>query len=423
MQLLLDMVSAHKTGGGGVYSVCSAHPLVIASTLRHARDRNADICLIESTSNQVNQEGGYTGMKPAEFRDFVKGIAGQVGFPIERLVLGGDHLGPHVWRRESKVSAMTKAAAMVEEYVAAGYRKIHLDCSMPCADDPEVLSDHDVAERAAELCAVAEATSKKIHCETPVYIIGTEVPPPGGAAEALDHLEPTPSAAARTTLQIHRDVFERAGLTEAWKRVIALVVQPGVEFGVHAVVDYEREAAKALSRSLDDMPGIIFEAHSTDYQSPEALRALVEDHYAILKVGPGLTFALREALFALDNIASDWFGEPPVLRPAMLDLMHADPKYWTGHYHRSNYSEDVDLVYSYSDRIRYYWPNEKIEHERSTLFSRLEAAPPPEALISQYLPVAYSALRRGKIENRPEELVHAHLCAVLDAYADATRRG
>lgn len=420
MQLLLDMVSAHKANGGGVYSVCSAHPLVLASSLRHARDKNVRICVIESTSNQVNQEGGYTGMTPEQFRDFVEDIAVKVGFPLERLVLGGDHLGPHVWRNEPKASAMAKAAAMIDAYVSAGYRKIHLDCSMPCADDPDALTDHHVAERAAELCAVAEAAAARVGGEAPVYIIGTEVPPPGGAAEALDQLEPTPPQAAMTTLQIHREVFADAGLEDAWARVIGLVVQPGVEFDTHSVVDYKREAAKALSSSLDDKPGIVFEAHSTDYQSSEALSALVEDHYAILKVGPGLTFALREALFALDKIAADWLDEPTALRKTTLDVMHTDPKYWTGHYNANSYPQDIDLIYSYSDRIRYYWPNAEIERERSSLFKRLEQKPPPEALVSQHLPSAYSALRAGKIENLPDELVHAHLCTVLDSYAYAT---
>mgnify|MGYP002140241092 CR=1 FL=1 len=80
------------------------------------------------------------------------------------------------------------------------------------------------------------------------------------------------------------------------------VVQPGVEFDHHKVIDYDRAKAARLSRALDGQPHIVFEAHSTDYQTPKALKALVEDHFAILKVGPGVTFALREAFWALDAI-------------------------------------------------------------------------------------------------------------------------
>ena len=95
-----EIISRHKAGEHlGICSVCSAHPLVIESALRFDLNTNTKV-LIEATSNQVNQFGGYTGMKPADFRDFVYSIAQAVGFPRERLILGGDHLGPNCWQNE-----------------------------------------------------------------------------------------------------------------------------------------------------------------------------------------------------------------------------------------------------------------------------------------------------------------------------------
>ena len=73
-----------------------------------------------------------------------------------------------------------------------------------------------------------------------MYVIGTEVPVPGGAHETLDALTPTSPTAARATIVAHREAFERAGLHDVWHRVVALVVQPGVEFDHVRVVDYER---------------------------------------------------------------------------------------------------------------------------------------------------------------------------------------
>ena len=143
--------------------------------------------LIEATSNQVNQEGGYTGRTPAAFRAEVEALAEAAGFPAGRLLLGGDHLGPNPWRGEAEGAAMDKACAMVAAYAGAGFGKIHLDASMPLAGDPAPLPDEVVAERAAALCAAAEAVAS----EPPVYVIGTEVPTPGGALEELDHLAVT----------------------------------------------------------------------------------------------------------------------------------------------------------------------------------------------------------------------------------------
>ena len=97
---------------------------------------DGSICLIESTSNQVDQEGGYTGKKPVDFVGYVKSIASRVGFPEEMILLGGDHLGPNKWQDLPAREAMNHAKVLVEEYVKAGFQKIHLDTSMFCADDP-----------------------------------------------------------------------------------------------------------------------------------------------------------------------------------------------------------------------------------------------------------------------------------------------
>jgi len=419
MKAILDLVARHKAGEPcGMFSVCSAHPLVIEATFLHVRRTGAPFALIEATSNQVNQDGGYTGMKPADFRDFVHRIADRVGLPRGRILLGGDHLGPNAWQALPAEAAMARAEVLVEDYVGAGFRKIHLDCSMSCADDPAALSDETIARRAARLCAVAERAHALEGGEPPVYVIGTEVPVPGGAAEELGALAVTTPEAARATIDVHRAILAEAGLTEAWPRVIAAVVQPGVEFDHRKVVGYAPEMARALSRMIEGCDGLIFEAHSTDYQTPAALAALVRDHFAILKVGPGVTFALREALWALDAIEREWIG-PGVasgFRDVAIARMKAEPRHWAKYYHARGAALDHDLQYSLSDRIRYYWPDPEIVRAQDTMFRNLAKNPPPPALISQYLPLAHAAVRDGWMGSSPAELAMAHVCAVLDGY-------
>ena len=286
----------------GITSVCSAHPLVIEAALVQAQAAGGP-ALIEATCNQVNQEGGYTGMTPADFRDYVFGIAERVGFAREQIILGGDHLGPNPWKDLDAEEALRRAEAMVAAFVEAGYVKIHLDASMGCKGEPAGLSDEVTAGRAARLARAAEDAAARAGTERPFYIIGTEVPIPGGALEVIEHLEVTAPEAAAKTRSVHRHAFAEAGVEDAFARVIGLVVQPGVEFGHENVVVYDPAPARALSASLERLPGLVFEAHSTDYQPADSLRALVRDGFAILKVGPGLTFALREALYALDQIA------------------------------------------------------------------------------------------------------------------------
>jgi D-tagatose-1,6-bisphosphate aldolase subunit GatZ/KbaZ len=267
----------------GIYSICSAHPWVLGAAMKQALDDGTPL-LIESTSNQVDQFGGYTGMKPADFVHFVHLIADRVGFSRDRLILGGDHLGPNAWRGLPAEEAMQRAEALIDAYVSAGFSKIHLDTSMSCGGDPARLSDSVVAERASRLCAIAEAAATREEKATkPVYVIGTEVPVPGGASEELANVEVTRWEAALDTVAVHRDAWRARGLDEAWERVVALVVQPGVEFDHTKVIDYKPELATELSNVLTQLPGMVFEAHSTDYQKPEALRQLVRDGFAILK--------------------------------------------------------------------------------------------------------------------------------------------
>ena len=421
MKTLLDLIHRHKSGTAtGIYSVCSAHPLVLEATLRLAARTNG-VALIEATSNQVNQDGGYTGMRPAAFRDLVHDLADSIGLSRDRIVLGGDHLGPNCWQSMDAATALAKASVMVAEYVAAGFRKIHLDCSMACAGDPRALGDELIAERTATLCAVTEAAWRASGGEPPVYIIGSEVPVPGGAHETLSELAVTTPEAAHATIEAHRAGFVRHGLKDTWQRVVGLVVQPGVEFDHDQVIDYNPAKAAALSRSIVPVPGMVFEAHSTDYQTPAALKALVEDHFAILKVGPGVTFALRESLWALSDIAAELDIMPEAsLKDVMLEAMRRDPKYWKAYYLDAD-RRQFDLQFSLSDRIRYYWSTPEATRACAQLLQGLEAVKVPLTLISQYLPLQYAAIRDGRLRNNPRELVLDGVAQVLRHYADACK--
>lgn len=422
MQAIRDIVAANRRGEPrGIYSVCSAHSLVIEAAIEQAMADGTAV-LIEATANQVNQFGGYTGMKPADFVAFVARIAASKNFPMNRVMLGGDHLGPVCWQAEGADAAMAKSEALIAAYVAAGFKKIHLDCSMPCAGDEVPLSDAVIANRAARLCAVAESTARLEFGDSDiVYIIGTEVPPPGGADEEITTIQVTPPDRARLTLETHKKAFEAAGLPSVWTRVVGLVVQPGVEFDHTAVIDYVPEAATALKGLIDTVDNVVFEAHSTDYQAPESYKALVRDHFAILKVGPQLTFALREALFALSYIEDAIIpaGTRSNLRDVCEAAMLREPKNWQRFYEGTPERQALYRRYSYSDRIRYYWPQSDVAEAVEKLFTNLDATTIPLPLISQFMPLEYGEVRAGRLELKAKELVKAKIRQVTATYAEA----
>ena len=307
---------------------------------------------------------------------------------------------------------MSEAETLMAAYVDAGYEKIHLDASFVCADDTAPLSDEIVASRCVRLAKVCEAHAGKT---PPVYIIGTEVPTPGGAVED-EGMHPTSPADAERTLQVFESMFLDAGLKDAWSRVVGLVVQPGVEFSDDAVENYPGD--KGLRDVIRRHDGMVFEAHSTDYQSPANLRRLVENHFYILKVGPWLTFAVRESLLALEAAERELApAAPSNFRAVLTETMRAEPDYWKSYYTGDEAAVSYKLIFSYSDRARYYLGHPKVAAAYRALLANLGGGV-PDAVISQYLPECYEAVRAGA-SNRPEDLVLGRVSNVIAAYFDA----
>jgi D-tagatose-1,6-bisphosphate aldolase subunit GatZ/KbaZ len=376
MKDVVDRMTQNRAGMPvGIAAWCTAHPETLAAILS-AYSGDASPVLIEATCNQVNQEGGYTGMTPAGFRHFVEGLALSQGVAADRLVLGGDHLGPNPWRHTAADQAMDRARGMVADYVAAGFSKIHLDASMPCGG--EALREEEMAERAADLAEVAEraAEGRVLH-----YVIGTEVPIPGGETKVVDRLAVTRSDAVRRTLALHRSALARRGLEGIMDRVVAVVVQPGVDFGNTQVLAFDPGAAQDLTAAVPSLGGPVYEAHSTDYQDGRALRALVRGHFGILKVGPELTFAFRQAVFAMERLAQ-LAGVPSGVEAALREVMMADPKHWRAHV-EAGPGEGRMMLYGLSDRVRYYWPRPEVQAALRSLFDGLRSADLAPGLVAQ----------------------------------------
>jgi D-tagatose-1,6-bisphosphate aldolase subunit GatZ/KbaZ len=411
-----EIVAAQKRGEAkGVPSICSAHPWV----LKTAMQQKTGVLLIESTCNQVNQYGGYTGMTPADFVRYVRGIAEENNYPVGNIILGGDHMGPNVWQNESAGSAMQKSQVMVHDYVKAGFVKIHLDCSMRLGDDPEgALDPHTCAQRTVQLAKAAEAAHEE-GSPQPRYVIGTEVPVPGGAHEHESAVHVTEVEEAGQTIRVMQDAFKRAGLESAWERVVALVVQPGVEFGDDFVLEYKPQEARELSRFIETQ-SMVYEAHSTDYQTRAALKDLVVDHFAILKVGPGLTYAFREAVFVLAMFEDELFpNQRSNLIRVVDDIMMDHPEQWQKYYRGSIEEQAFKRKFSFSDRIRYYWPDPAIQAALKTLLDNLRDKQLPLTLLSQFAPSQYEKIRRGEITWSPEGVIFDRINQVLQDYQAA----
>lgn len=428
--IMREMMTKRKAGiHCGVPSYCTASPLVIEAILEQAK-RFDDCILIEATANQVNQFGGYTGMLPKDFTAFVYAIADKINFNREQIILGGDHLGPLTWSSLSEDEAMANSIELVKQYVLAGFKKIHLDTSMRLGSDPQdaPLSDKIIAERGVILYEACEAAYQELlktnPAETrPVFIIGSEVPIPGGAQEEEDSISVTKVSAFETTLQVYKDTFNKHGITDAFDNIIAIVVQPGVEFGDAEVFQYNRYHALELCRALKKYDNIVFEGHSTDYQSAESLRQMVQDGIAILKVGPALTYGLREGLFALSAMEKELIApEKQAYFPAVLEaVMLQSPGNWQKHYHGTDAELLLKRKYSFSDRSRYYMNDKRILEAMEKLFCNLSQTKIPMNMLHQYMPVQYLKVRDGIIPLCPKALAKDMVLNFVEDYNYAVK--
>ena len=417
----------------GVLAVTGSEPFVIRACMKFAQ-KHDELFLVEATVNQVNQFGGYTGMKPKDYAALVAGIAQDIGYPVERVVLCGDHLGPFIWQHLPEKEAMENSRILVRDYVAAGFRKVHLDPTMRLADDdPNApLSLEVIARRAADLAKVSEATYAETASATPwpyrpAYIIGSEVPTPGGTEED-EGMQVTKPADLRASIECFKNVFLANGLPQVWEDVVAVVAQIGVEFADETIHDYDHAAALPIVEELDtNYPNLYFESHSSDYQTTGHLAEMARDRVGILKVGPGLTFAMREGLFSLAFMerelqplhgyqASDFIA---VLENAMLT---GKPNYWEKYYHGTPAELALKRKYSFSDRSRYYFARPEVVAAMRKLLANLDGIAIPLSVLSQFMPCQFSKVRRGALENRAASLVEDKVISVLEEYYAAIRR-
>ena len=424
---LRKIVQMQKAGDPvGIYSACTGNELVLEACMKHAKETNT-ILLIESTANQVDQYGGYTGMKPVDFMAMCKGIADKVGISMDRIILGGDHLGPLTFAQYDEEKAMAESRELIRQYVMAGFTKIHIDTSMKVAsDDPETrLPDEVIARRGAELAKVAEDAYAVLVKENPAaihptYIVGSEVPIPGGSTAAVDEgVQVTRVEDFEATVAAFKAAYKAQGIEDAWQYVMAVVVQPGVEEKDAGCTEYVREKATELMAAIKEYPDLIFEGHSTDYQTQYKLRELVEDGVGILKVGPGLTLALREGLFALAYAEKEMLKDHPEKQSYFMEALDAamleNPKHFAKHYHGTPAEIAYKRKYSFSDRWRYYYAVPAVAAALDKLFENFKDGV-PMGLVSQFLPIQYTKVRNGQLENDPKALVLDRVCNCIDEY-------
>ena len=99
--------------------------------------------------------------------------------------------------------------------------------------------------------------------------------------------------------------------------------------------------------------------------------------------------------------------------------MLREPGNWMSYYAGNPVEQKLLRLYSYSDRVRYYWHRPEIVAAVTRLISNLSSGTIPESMLSRYLPAQYLRLRMGEIREDPVALIIDKVGDVLRMYAAA----
>ena len=334
-------------------SLCTSNLDVLKTAIYFCKKKNFPI-LIESTSSQVNQQGGYSGKKPKDFFYSVNKIAKKINFPKKNLHIGGDHLGPLPWKNLSSKIALHNSIRLINDCLKSNYSKIHIDTSIKCSSDKVLTSQ--------EIFLITKTILNKIKKNKKLrkafLVIGTEVPLSGGNDKSKLKLT--------SKSQIFHDV-EKFKRIRIGNKPFGLVIEPGMKFMHYTILSPKFKNFKK-KKLISKRFNFVFEAHSTDYQSLSCLKNLVKNNFKFLKVGPELTFYMTRALFFMEELEKKYFSKNKsnIKQKIFIEMMQ-NKKHWNSYYSgRKKFLKKL-ILNSRLDRIRYYLNKEKIEKSKKIL--------------------------------------------------------
>ena len=270
-----------------LFAACPNSLSVIKASFRAAKRNNAPI-YFATTLNQVDCDGGYTGMTQSEFTKILRREADAVHYTGPYIV-AIDHGGP--WLKDKQTQerwdterAMDGVKKSYEAAILAGYDLIHVD---PTVDiflpKGEIIDIHVVAKRTVELILHAE-TFRKAQGLAPIsYEVGTEEVH-GGLADPTTF---------DTFLHDLKEGLAAAGLGDVWPCFI--VGKVGTD--LHTTT-FDPEVAKDLTAKVRPYGSYIKGHYTDDVSNPEAYP---ESGMGAANVGPEFTMNEYDALAELEE--------------------------------------------------------------------------------------------------------------------------
>jgi D-tagatose-1,6-bisphosphate aldolase subunit GatZ/KbaZ len=331
-------------------SFCTANFLVLKTLLIFCK-KNKLPALIESTSNQVNQFGGYSNNKPKDFIKKINGLIESLKINKKTIYFGGDHLGPLPWKNYKSSFALKNSIKLIDLYLKANYQKIHIDTSIQCKDD-KLITDKKIFARTEYILKnlINKKKLKKIF-----FVFGTEVPFAGGNDKKKFKITENNKIIAD-----YQNFSKLLNSEKLSSKDFALVIEPGMKFKNNSITKPKFKSFE-INKKFSKKNKFYFEAHSTDYQDLETLNKLVKNNFKILKVGPELTYNLVKSFLFMQKIEKIFLRKKSNFRKIIIKKMFVNNLYWKDFFKKGSKKQlEKNLLNSFYDRTRYYLSNNDV---------------------------------------------------------------
>lgn len=351
-----------------LFAACPNSLSVIKASFRAAKRNNAPI-YFATTLNQVDCDGGYTGMTQSEFTKILRREAAAVHYEGPYIV-AIDHGGPWLkdkqsierWSTEQAMEGVKKS---YEAALLAGYDLIHVD---PTVDiflpKGEIIDIHVVARRTVELIAHAEAF-RKAHNLPPIsYEVGTEEVH-GGLADPKTF---------DTFLIDLKAGLAAEGLSDVWPCFI--VGKVGTD--LHTTT-FDPDVAKELTAKVRPYGSYIKGHYTDDVSNPEAYPL---SGMGAANVGPEFTMNEYDALAELEQEEIKHFEAGSIPQLSHITRVLWQQVYESGRWKKWLHGDEVgkDLSEVSSERqlwlvktgCRYIWQKAETLVARQLLYDNLK---------------------------------------------------
>ena len=352
-----------------VFAACPNSLAVLRSALRSAKRNNAPV-KFAATLNQVDIDGGYTGMTPAEFVKTVREEARKINL-TSAVIIAVDHGGPWLkdiqrlekWTFEKAMEGIRESFKAV---IDAGYDLIHVDPTVDItqpANEPLPISI--VVERTLELIEFTEKYRREKGYKKLAYEVGTEEVH-GGLADIN---------VFKQFLTLLKDGLQKRNLEDVWPCLV--VGKVGTD--LHTTL-FDVKVAEELVNIAGTYGSHIKGHYSDNVDNPEDYPL---SGMGAANIGPEFTEREYEGLLELDSIEENLFNKGLLPKRAFIKQILwnsvIQSKRWTKWLQKG---ESEDDFYSISPErqewliktgCRYIWNNNEIVAARAKMTDNLRS--------------------------------------------------